>query len=118
MSDSAIKDNYFSDYDAYPETDIAQISENGITLSNGKIISFADCVKNYALYNDTKGQPIVGEREVSDLSFTFYSSPRAVMIKFPEMPCHDGVFAASVQQRFYSLQKQLEAFGFYTCDLS
>ena len=80
--------------------------------------AFADCVKNYALYNDTKGLPIIGERDITDLSFMFYSSPRIVMIRFLKKPWLVELFSTSVYQRFHNLQKQINSFGYITRDLS
>lgn len=118
MPDNIKKEEYFSGYDTYSENDIAEINKECITLSNGKTISFTDCLKNYAIYNDTKGYPVVGERDITDLSVTFYSSPRIVMIKFLKKPWFVELFSASVHQRFRNLQKQINSFGFYTFDLS
>ncbi len=117
MPENILKDDYFS-YNVFSEKDVAEITDQGITLSNEKTISFADCVKNYALYNDTKGLPIIGERDITDLSFMFYSSPRIVMIKFLKKPWLVELFSTSVYQRFHNLQKQINSFGYITRDLS
>lgn len=118
MADNLSNDDYYFDYDTYLETDIIKISEEGINLSDGKTISFAECIKNYAKYNETKGYPIIGEREITGLSFTLYSSPKIVMIKFIKKPWINELFSTSAVYRFMNLQKQINSFGFDTFDLS
>ena len=65
------KEKYFSNYEAFTENEISEISEYGITLKNGMYIDFDVCASVWAKVNLLKESSCVGERESNDLSFTF-----------------------------------------------
>ena len=39
------KDKYFSDYDAFTENEMLEITAQGITLKNGMVIDFVECTE-------------------------------------------------------------------------
>lgn len=105
-------EKYFSDYEAFPETIISDITAQGITLNNGICIDFNECAKVYAEINPGKDLRCVGEHEAADLSFTFYTLPKAVMIKFITKDAITNLCG------FRDLQKRLGDYGCTTCDVS
>lgn len=63
---------YFGDYEAYTEDEIAEITSKGISLKNGMYIDFSVCAENFKETNPQSSGKCVGEREISYWSFTFY----------------------------------------------
>lgn len=106
----------FEDYHACPDNAIQAITEKGILLENGNFIGFAQCAANFAAQHGGSGT-CVGERDItgSNPSFGFYTAPLTTHIFF--MP--GGIFGRKAAlRRFHALQKQIEAFGYTTYDLS
>lgn len=113
------KDTYFTDYEAYTENDIAEITRQGISLKMGKFIDFNECADTYMKAHSTTESKCVGERDITDNSFTFYTFPKPIMIKFIEKCKLAELFARkNTRQRFYELQKKIIDFGYKTYDKS
>lgn len=111
------KDIYFTDYEAYTENDIAEITHQGISLKMGKFIDFNECADTYMKAHSTNESKCVGERDIIDNSFTFYTLPKPTMIKFIEKGKLAELFARkNTRQRFYELQKKIIEFGYKTYD--
>jgi len=98
--------------------DIVFISETGITLKAFGFINFKECAYNF---KQTEGgsEKCVGERKITDCSFTFYTSPTPVTIKFviknkltQLVPRQNNVAG------FNKLQKQILGYGYSTRDMS
>ena len=66
--------SYFCDYDAFTEKEILEVTAHGISLRNGKYIDFCECSANFETAHPGSSGKTVGEREISDLSFTFYTN--------------------------------------------
>lgn len=111
------KDAYFTDYESYTENEIAEISAKGIALRNGGSIDFAECSETFRIIRSIEGSKCVGERDISDFSFTFYTCPKPTMIKFIEKNAFIEFFSKrNARQRFYELQKIIIEFGYKTYD--
>ena len=109
--------SYFNDYDAFTENEISDVTENGIALRNGTFIDFEVCTETWAKTKGVERSMCVGERDAEDLSFTFYSLPKAIMIKFIPV----GVFfrhaaKRKAYSRFYALQQEINLRGYTTYD--
>ncbi len=116
---NSLPKEYFSDYEAFTENEISEVTKNGISLRNGMYIDFSVCAENFKKAYPNGSGKCVGEREVADLSFTFYADPKAIMIKF--MPRNKLVELFSTNdtlKRFHSLQHKINDFGYTTYDLS
>ena len=105
-------DDYFDEYDAYPEDSIVSILSDGITLSDGKIILFDECARNFGRYAEAVSDTqYIGEMDSDDGSFMFYCSPRPVMIKF--LP---RIFSKSVRQRMNEWDQKINQYGYSFSD--
>lgn len=114
-----LPDEYFSDYEAYTEDEIAEITSKGILLKNGMFIDFSVCAENFKETNPQSSGKCVGEREISFLSFTFYATPKAIMIKFlPRNKLIEFFSPNNTLKRFHSLQNKVIYFGYTTYDLT
>jgi hypothetical protein len=114
----SIPPNSFEDYDAFTDNEILNISETGISLKSFRFINFKECAYNFKITNGGSGQ-CIGEREIEDLSFTFYTSPKPVMIKFiPKNRLSEFLSKMNTVSRFHKLYKQLIKYGYSTRDLS
>lgn len=108
------KDEYFSNYEAFTENDLLEITSQGIALKNGMYIDFAKCAKHWARMNSSSQSTCVGEREVGDFSYTFYTEPKAIMIKFMDN-CQSPV--SSARMRFNDFYGKIKEYGYMTCDV-
>ena len=66
----------------YWEYEIAQVSNKGIMLKNGTFIDFHACVENFSREYGKTNTNCVGERNITRLNFTFYMSPKPIVIMF------------------------------------
>lgn len=108
----------FDDYAICPNSNIVLIDEKGITLSADGFISFAECARNFRLGRGGGGT-CVGERDVTDLSFVFYTAPHPTVISFFQKGKFSLPFAKTkAASRFLQLQKQIEKYGYSTYDMS
>lgn len=112
-------DNYFADYESYSDDNIVEITSKGISLKNGTFIDFSACAENFKKANPTSSGTCVGEREFTDMSFTFYTNPKPIMIIFePRNKFFELLTANSTVKRFHSLQRKINNFGYSTLDIS
>ena len=108
----------FEDYEACTENEITGISKAGISLKSFGFINFKECAYNFKQTEGGSGK-CVGEREITDLSFTFYTSPKPIMIKFIEKNKFiEFIAKENTISRFNKLQKQIIKFGYTTRDIS
>ena len=113
-----ITDGYFNDYEAFSENEISEITENGIALKNGMYIDFAVCEEVSGKVNRAQNKRCIGEREAADCSFTFYTLPKPIMIKFIPKEKQTELFSENdAQGRFFELQKLIDEFGYKTYDI-
>ncbi|MBQ7314948.1 MAG: GNAT family N-acetyltransferase [Clostridia bacterium] len=113
------KEQYFADYEVCTENDVSEITAKGIALKNEMFIDFEECTKMWAKMNDVEQSKCIGERDIEDLSFTFYTLPKSIMIKFLEK----GRFVEflsknNVHRRFHNLQNKIVEFGYRTFDMT
>lgn len=106
----------FEDYDCCSEYDIAGISKEGISLKPFGFINFKECAYNFKQTEGGAGK-CVGEREIANISFTFYTSPKPIMIKFIEEKKFLKFDTKKAISRFHKFQKQIEEYGYTTRDL-
>lgn len=108
----------FEDYDACTENEIMGITEYGISLKSFHFINFKECAYNF---QQTEGgtENCVGEKETSDLSYTFYTSPKPIMIKFIEKSKFiELVSKENTISRFNNLQNKIVQYGYTTKETS
>ena len=102
------KYKYFSDYEAFTENEIFEITAQGITLKNGMLIDFAECAKVWDKVNSVENIRCVGDRDAADYSFTFYTLPKPIMIKFiPKGKLIEFFTRDATYRRFRALQKKI-----------
>lgn len=112
-------ETYFSDYKAFSEKEIAEINQESIVLKNGMVINFAVCVENFKKVKPESSGRCVGEREITDLSFTFYADPRPIMIQFiPRNKLVELFLSNNTVMRFYAFQRKIYDFGYVTYDMT
>ena len=107
----------FEDYDACTENEITGICKDGISLKSFGFINFKECAYNF---NQTEGGSgkCVGEREIQNLSFTFYTSPKPIMIKFIEKNIFvEFISKENALSRFNKFQNQILEYGYNVRDL-
>ncbi len=108
----------FEDYDTCTENEIIGISKEGISLKSFGFINFKECAYNFKQIAGGPGK-CVGEREITNLSFTFYTSPKPIMIKFLEKGRFFEFFSKkNTISRFNKFQKQIFEYGYSTRDMS
>ena len=96
--------------------DISGVSENGISLADGRFINFRECAYRYYKKNGGGGK-CVGERNVTKLSFIFYTAPLPTQVFFPAVNPKRRLFRlSSAYKRFYKLQNEICAYGYTTFD--
>ncbi len=108
----------FEDYNTCTENEIMLISKEGISLNSFGFINFKECAYNF---KQTKGglDKCVGERDITDLSFTFYTSPKPIKLKFIKRNKFiELISRENTISRFHKLQNQIINYGYSTRDMS
>ena len=100
---------YFSEYEAYTESEIEEIKCDRIILRCGRTIKFAECIESYTIHNPM-ATSCIGDKESDDKSFTFYCSPHPIMIKF----CRGSDYSET--HSFNDFESCINAFGYMFCD--
>ena len=114
----SVRRGHFEDSCCFSENCISGISKAGISLSTGSFIDFKECARNYKQAKGGSGN-CVGDRDITNLSFTFYTSPKTVTIRFSEKNELIGwISRNNARQRFIKFKNQLADFGYRTFDLS
>ena len=113
------ENKYFSDYEAFTENEILEITSQGISLKNGMYIDFAECAEVWAKVNSLEESKCVGERDIIDGSFTFYTLPKPIMIKFMKKGELAEFFSKNdTRHRFHNLQFKIVECGYQTYDMT
>ena len=113
------KDKYSSDNDVFTENEMLEITAQGIALKNGMYIDFAECAEVWAKANSLEESKCVGERDIIDGSFTFYTLPKPIMIKFMKKGKLAEFFSKNnTRQRFHNLQLKIVECGYRTYDMT
>ena len=116
---NGLSKEYFADYDAFTENEILEVTPNGISLRNGTFIDFSACVQNFQKAYPNYNGRCVGERDITEWSFTFYSNPKPILIQFIAKNRLMEFFSANnTMKRFHSFQFQIYKLGYTTFDMS
>lgn len=108
----------FSDCISDSENDISGISASGISLKNGQFINFRECAYHYHKVNGGSGK-CIGERDLTSLSFTFYTAPLTTDVQFLKRNRIVEFFSKhSAYHRFCELQKKINEYGYAARDMS
>lgn len=106
----------FDDYNAYPDSDIREVTEQGIVLSTGQFIDYAQCAANFHSLHGGSGK-CVGERNVQERTIIFYTAPLTTHITFPEGSRLREFFRReNAVRRFHKLCRQINETGYQTKD--
>lgn len=101
-------------------TQIGSINKDGLTVKNVNkfvFISFEECVKNYALENSLEKSRCVAERDITKLTFIFYTEPK-IKLTFKKKIFIDWLPFKHTTSKFRGLQKAIISYGYTTYDLS
>ncbi len=108
----------FADYQTYPEAAIVGVSPAGIVLNDFTYINFAECADVFQQIRGGSGR-CVGERDVTRLSYIFYTAGHPTEILFLQKNWLAEHFAKeNTLSRFHKLQTQMADHGYTTRDLS
>ena len=100
--------------------EIVNINNSGITVKSGKTdikICFDECAKNYANENSLENSRCVATRDITKLTFTFYTQPK-IRVIFKKHVFKDLVSGRSAVSKFLELQKTINKYGYTSYDLS
>ena len=100
--------------------DVVNINRLGITVTKGKTdinIYFNECAKNYANENHLENSRCVATRDVTKLTFTFYTIPKSKIV-FKKHFFKDLFSGKSAVSKFLELQKTINEYGYTSYDLS
>ena len=118
-SSDKLPSDCFSTYNAYTDKDVLWINQAGITLKSGVFIDFKVCSENYGKANSESNSICVGERDITDLSFTFYASPHPIMIKYiPGNKFFETFLPLNAIKRCDNMRRTIITYGYTTYDLS
>ena len=99
---------------------LVDINRWGITVNDGKTnidIFFEECAKNYANEKSLETSRCVATRDITRLTFVFYSIPK-VKIVFKKHFFKDLFSEKSAVNHFLSLQDAINKYGYTSYDLS
>lgn len=99
---------------------IIDVTEEGILLKNRKrtiFIGFATCAKNFSIEECKVSSKCVATRDISTLSFTFYSDPKTVVI-FKKRSFINLIMGKSPVEEFINLENAIINAGYTSYDLS
>ena len=98
---------------------LIDITKEGITLESHKekiYIRFDECVKNFSLENG-KSRSCVATRDITTLSFTFYTQPKTNVV-FKRNFFKDLIVRKSALNKFLNMQKAIVEAAYTSYDLS
>ena len=99
---------------------LIDITKTGLTLECAKEklhISFCDCAKNFSLEKGRKFNTCVATRDITTLSFVFYTQPKTIVV-FKRKFLKDLIPGKSATARFLEMQKAIIKAGYTSYDLS
>jgi len=100
--------------------DIVSIDSKGITLKHPKnniYIYFDECARNYATEKALITNKCIAERNITTLSFVFYTYPKTKLV-FKKQLLENFIPNKSATNQFFYLQKAIEKAGYTSYDLS
>lgn len=99
---------------------VVTIDSKGITLKHQKnniYICFEECAQNYAAEKALITSKCVAVRDITTLSFVFYTHPKIKLV-FKKHLLGNFIPNKSAVNKFLYLQKAIEKFGYNSYDLS
>ena len=99
---------------------IIDVTREGIMLESARekiYIDFNDCVKNFSLEKGSDFCKCVATRDITTLSFTFYTHPK-INVVFKRSFFKDLIAGKSAASKFLDMQKAIVAVGYTSYDLS
>lgn len=101
-------------------SEVVNVNSLGLTLKhNGSniLIRFDECAKNFANENSLKLSKCVATRDITKLTFTFYTNPK-IKVVFKNSSLKDFLFGRSAVRQFSNLRNAISQYGYTTFDLS
>lgn len=99
---------------------VINVTKDGVTLLSTKdkiYINFDDCVKNFSLEHGKEIRKCVATRDITTLSFTFYTQPKLNVI-FKKNFFKDLIAKKSALSKFLNMQKAIVEVGYTSYDIS
>lgn len=98
---------------------VIDVTKEGITLESGRekiYINFDDCIKNFSLEKGKEFCKCVATRDITTLSFTFYTQPKTNVVF--KRSFKDLIMGKSAVSKFFDMQKAIAKVGYTSYDLS
>jgi len=99
---------------------VVNVDNEGITLeylNHNIYVCFEECAKNYAIEKSLKASKCVATRDITTLTFSFYTVPKTKII-FKRHLLKDLLLRQSAVELFFSLQNAINQAGYTSYDLS
>lgn len=100
--------------------EMMEMNHAGLTLkhkSANVFINFAQCAENFANEKALEINNCVATRDITKLTFTFYTNPKIKMV-FKKNFLKALFSGKSAVRKFLDLQKAMNSFGYTSYDLS
>lgn len=100
--------------------ELVDINKTGIIVKNQETkinILFDECAKNYADEKSIEMSRCVATRDITELTFTFYTRPK-IRVVFKKHFIKDLLPGKSAVSKFLRLQKAINKCGYTSYDLS
>lgn len=107
-------------YDSILCDEILDINSSGLTIKSSRsdiFISFDECAQNCADEKSFKKSKCIATRDITKLTFTFYTHPK-IRVIFKKHFFKDLFSGNSAADRFLELQKAINKYGYTSFDLS
>lgn len=101
-------------------SEIIDINSSGFILKHKKtsvFISFDECSRNYANEKSVEMSKCVATRDITKLTFTFYTNPKTEIV-FKKNFLKDLFSGKSAVGKFLDLEKIINKYGYTSYDLS
>ena len=115
-----MEDGYLEGAVWYSEDDVASTDRHGITLKNGYVIEFDECVRTWSeVYGMPENMKCVGDRDITEMTFMFFTLPRPVIIRFrKESRIREFFSKLGAEKRFHEFRRKIVELGYTTFDLT
>ena len=101
-------------------SELVSVDQFGIKVKNKKtevFINFEECAKNYANEKLVEESKCVATRDITRLTFTFYTFPKIKLI-FRKHFFKDVLGGKTATGKFMDLQNEINRYGYTSYDLS
>ena len=110
---------YFLNRESVLETDIVKISEDGIVLRDERMIDFKSCAAFWARANEVDSIGCVGDRDILNLTFTFYTPEKPITLILPKKgKLFERFSRHNARSRFHRIQTTIKQYGYGTFDVT